>query len=593
MENNYAYIIAILLLTAFLIYKEIKRVNRARLVFRLLAVIIAVASLLFLILPIKYQSERNTDSKSLHFLTPGVTSTELKNESYLTSDSSVFKQFGKRKVRYVADLVYHLQAHPEVSNLIIYGYGLPKSILRNIHADVSIRPAKSPAGILSCSWPDVLSSSETFRIQGKYNNTNNRPVKLLLYGLGTKLDSINIGAEQQFAFTLECKPKQIGKAVYTVIAKQGNQVLEEEDVPFQVVERPKVKVLVLASFPDFEYKFLRNWLLENKYQAYFRTRISKDKFSTEQVNLDVKESDVITSSSFKKYDLIIADDEELGRLSATGDGLSREIAGGLGLIVRLNEAKALSGFTKKFQLSGSTDSINTTYQPVLVDAMQKLETLPVSQPVYISRNAAQLSLVEDRKGKILATLAMVGEGRVAATAIQSTYNWVLNAANTDYAAYWTEMMNRTARKSVKDFRFQFSPKFPTPKDLVSLSFQANPETELPQFSMEGKPLPVQQHLWLPFYWQVNFWHKTTGWNTFEVKPGSKQDIYIYKKTDWMPLKMDHLLKENQMYAKKSKMINENAAKNIEVVEKQVSNWIFVVLLLISIGYLWFETKILQ
>jgi hypothetical protein len=593
MENFYAYIIAILLLTAFLIFKELKRVNRARLIFRMLAVVLAAVSLLFFIIPIKYQSQRKTDLKSLHFLTPGVTAAELKDETYLTSDSAVLKQLGNHGVKYVPDLIYHLRANPAVSNLIVYGYGLPSSLLKKINIAMDIRPSVSPEGIISCSWPDVQSSTETFRVQGIYNNTRKQAVKLVLNGLGTKLDSITIAAGQQLAFNLECKPKQIGKAVYALTAKRGNEIIEEEEVPFQVVERPKIKVLVLASFPDFEYKFLRNWLFENKYQAYFRTRVSKDKFSVEQVNLETKASDGITGSTFKNYDLVIADDEELGHLGAAGEGLTREIAAGLGLIVRINEAKALSAFTRKFQLFASTDSITTLYQPVIVDVGQKLKKLTVNQPVYIGRNGAQLPLVEDQQGKILSSLAMVSKGRVTATTIPATFNWVLGAANADYTNYWTAIMNRTARKTNSDFQFLYSPRFPVQGELVSINFQASPETELPQFSLAGKLVPVQQHQWLPFYWQANFWSKTTGWNPLEVRPGTKQALYIYKKTAWLPLKMHQLLKENQIYGKQLKILMQNKEESIEVAEKQVSDWVFLAVFLFSMGFLWYETKILQ
>jgi len=593
MENNYAYIIAIVLLGIFLIYQELKRVNKARLVFRIFAVILALAAVLCLILPIKYHTSRKTDPKSLHFLTRGVHASDLKKDNYYTSDSSVVKELGKQKISYIPDLNYYLQAHPEVTNLVVYGYGLAPGILKNIGVNTSIIPSAVPAGIISASWPDVISASENFQIQGVYNNVSSKPATLVLQGLGTRLDSISIPANQKATFNLQCKPKQIGRAVYQLIATRESTVIETEHVPFQVIEQPKIKVLVLASFPDFEYKFLRNWLFENKYQAYFRTRVSKEKFSIDQVNLDVQQAAGINAATFKNYDLVIADDEELGQLGSSTAMLAHEIEAGLGLVVRLTEQKSSSAFTNRFHVSGSSDSISSTYQPIIIESKQKLKTLPVIQPLYIAANPTQLPLVQTQQGKILTSLAMVGKGQVTATAVSSSFNWKLHAADADYAAYWAAIMNHTARKSETDFRFQHDPGFPIPAEPVAINFQASPDNEIPAFNYQGKLVPLQQHRWLPFYWQANFWPETTGWNEFSVGQAAKQAIFVYGKTDWASLKAFNLLKENEKYAKSKVSAAKNEDAGVEKVEKLVPDWTFLVLFLISMGYLWFETKILQ
>lgn len=593
MEKQYAYIIAILLVSVFLVYKELKRANSARLFLRLFAVLIAAASLLFLIIPIKYDAVRKGSSRVLNYLTPGATASDLRTEQYYTSDSTVLKVFSKQKVTYIPDLAYYLYEHKDISNLVVYGNGLTPSERKQIAINITFHAPAVPAGIISCSWPKRLSSSETFSVQGIYNNTSKVRVKLMLQGLGTNLDSITINANKQASFSLQSQPKQIGKAVYQISVLQDTGIVESEELPFQVIERPKVKILVLASFPDFEYKFLRNWLLENRYPAFFRTRVSKDKFSTDQVNLDVKESGAITAATFKKYDLVIADDEELARLGGLTANFSREIEAGLGLVVRLNEAKSISSFSKRFQVSGSRDSISRSIKAVITAESKTLKPLPVDQPLFIVANPNQLRLVEDPGGKILTSLAMTGSGRVAATAIATTFNWVLSGANSDYATYWSAVINQTAKKIPENFQWTYGPKFPAVNDQVALTFQSTPEQELPTFRYNGKSLPVQQHMSLPFYWQATFWPAKSGWNTFEVNPGGRQDVFIYKRSGWKALKGYNLIEANKLYAKKPNNYKEVTEAQVETIEKAVSKWIFVCLFFISMAFLWFETKILQ
>jgi hypothetical protein len=42
---------------------------------------------------------------------------------------------------------------------------------------------------------------------------------------------------------------------------------------------------MLSASPDFESKFLKNWLSENGYAVALRSAISKDKFNSEYINI--------------------------------------------------------------------------------------------------------------------------------------------------------------------------------------------------------------------------------------------------------------------------------------------------------------------
>ncbi len=594
MQNFYPYIIAIILLTLFLIYFEIKRTNKKRLIIRILAVTIAAASLLFLIVPVKYSEEIAADLKVINFLTPGVQAEDLTTEIYFTSDSSMLKMLEKSRVTYIPDLLYYLETHPEVTGVKVYGYGLPKAVLNNLEGrTISFHPSALPDGILSCSWPRAIPASEILRVQGTYNNTGNVPVKLSLLGLGTVQDSVMVPAKKQMIFTLSCQPRQTGRAVYQLLTSKDDKKTSSEEIPFEVTELPKPRILVLASFPDFENKFLRNWLFENNYPAFFRTRVSKDKFSTEQINLEGTENTNITASALKKYDLLIADDEELANLGSLSPALHREIRAGLGLLIRLNDAKPLSEFSKAFRISGTADSISTAVVPVLSENTQRLKALPMTQQVYMDGNTGQLSLVKEPKGKVLVSSALNGKGRITATSLSATFNWVLNAANSDYAAYWSQLIKHTSKRFADEFHWTTTPVLPSVSEQVRINFQGPTATALAALTVNDRGLSVQQHLVLPFYWQGAFRADRKGWNDFTTFNIDKQALYIYDTAAWRSLKAAELININTRFQDRHVAASEKEEKSVTELEKHLPKWIFVAFFLLSMAFLWFETKILQ
>lgn len=593
MQNQYLYIIAVVLLAIFLVYHEMQRANKKKLLLRIVAVLVASVALLFFIVPLTYHESQSTDAKAINILTAGVQPSELTQDVYFTTDSGVLKKIGKDRVTFIPDLLYHLASHPEVNGVNVFGFGLAEDVLNNLQdKHVTFRPASTPGGVISCNWPNVLPESDIFHVQGNYNNTSNKPVKLLLEGLGTRLDSVTIPAKRQMTFNLSCQPRQNGRAVYQLLTYNDSEETSRNDIPFQVISRPKIKVLVLAASPDFEYKFLRNWLFDNGYPAFFRTRISKDKFSTEQVNLEDAESLTLSAATLKKYDLVIADDQELGSLGLSNAVLQRAVEAGLGLLIRISETKPLSSFTKALKPTGASDTVTTSIVPVL-SGTRKLKAVPVNQPIYIGPNSRALPLVEDTRGKVLASTTLRGNGSITATSVAATYNWVLNGSIVDYAAYWSALINATSRKSGGDFSWRSKPDFPQVGERVDLIFQQHTDTNLPGLTLNERVLSIQQHLVLPFYWQASFRASRPGWNEFSPAAGKKQALYIYDPGAWGDVKANELLQVNAKFQETQVQTQTDVEKTTKDIEKSISRWVFFALFIISVAFLWFETKILQ
>jgi hypothetical protein len=286
MEFKYIAILTGLLLMAFLIYKEVRRANQARLTWRILASILAVVCFVLLIVPIKYETHVQQNADEVILLTQG---TNLDSVAKLKGKKYALPSVDLKNTKAIAipNLSYFLKSNPNIQKLKIYGYGLSAAELEDLKGyQIVFHPSTNPSGIISANWPAKLKTSESLQVQGTYQNSGSETVKLLLKGLGKTVDSISIEAKSNKSFSFKTNPKQTGKAVYELIALQKKDTLAKEPVPVQVGDQAPMKVLILASFPDFEYKFLKNWLYENQYPLAFRSQISKNKYASDFLNMD-------------------------------------------------------------------------------------------------------------------------------------------------------------------------------------------------------------------------------------------------------------------------------------------------------------------
>jgi hypothetical protein len=593
MENNYFVIAAVVALMLFLIYKEFRRANRARLVLRLLAVFCAVAALPFLYFPIKYHTSKNKEKGELHLLTAGADVTALKGDVYYTTDSSVLVTSRLRNLSYIPDLAYYLQRHEDVQRISIYGYGVEPEdlkILKNYNSE--FHAATMPAGIVSCTWPRELKQTELLQVEGRYHNTTGKKLKIILEGLGTKFDSVTIAANATQLFLLKTQPRQLGRAVYQLTVLSGEDTLQKEQIPFLVNPSPKIKLLVLSSFPDFEYKFLKNWLFEHQYQVVFRTRVSKDKFSTDQLNTPGFSAENINAGLLAKFDGVIADDEELAAMDpAAAAGLRSAINQGLGLLVRMNDVKTLSPPARQFKLYSAADSTAKFFTPVINGQVSKLKQLPAGSDLFVRPDATAQVLVKDQNGKVLVSRELMGNGKITGTVIAATYHWILNGDRADYSAFWSAVISNTIRKEEKSSSWRTIPAFPVKGEETQFVYQSA-TAALPNISIAGQPLVALKNSTIPTELKSIFWPQQVGWNEIKISGNPVEYLFVSVRNEWKELKQYQTLMENKAYFKKQEAEKENDQLLTEILEKQVSKWWFFALFLLSAAFLWFETKLL-
>lgn len=592
MEFKYIAILVSLVLLAFLLYKEVTRTNRARLVWRILANIVAVGCFILLIVPIRYETHVKQNPDEIILLTDGTNTdsiAKLKEKKY-TFPSVNLKN---TKVTTLSNLSYFLKSNPNIRKLNIYGYGLSAAELKNLKGyQITFHPSANPGGIISANWPAKLKTSEPLQVQGTYQNSGSETVKLLFKGLGKSVDSIAIEAKSNKSFSFKTNPKQTGKAIYELIALQKNDTLAKESVPVQVSDQTPMKVLILASFPDFEYKFLKNWLYENQYPLAFRSQISKNKFAFDFLNIDSINLNQINPSSLKKFDILIIDEEELAAISPNErSSINLAVNNGMGLLIRVANTKALTTLSGKFGRFESPVLKGKPLNLIVIEDHHKFNPLPLEQAVFLRANQTDQPIVADTSGKTVVNSSIGGYGKVLVSTLSATYNWLLSGQKTDYATYWSKLLANAARKRNDIQSVNIIPQFPVIHQKMKIIADLVASDRIPQLKIDSILLSPRQNMELPFQWDALYWPQKSGWTNLEVNQAI-EPVYIYKKTDWLALKNQQKLDGTRQFIKNLSTTEAKNKLTDTILEEELSLWWFFAGFLFATGFLWYESRIL-
>lgn len=591
MEFKYIALSIGVLLAIVLIAMELQRKNRQYLVLRLIATVVMVACLILLVFPLEYQVGSYSNSNTVNVLsrgTPADVSLDAGLKS-ISTDRAITRQRKAEKVQYTSDLLAYLHLHPEIKKINLYGYGLSPYELEALKKYViHFKPAPEPQGLVKASWNSQLKNTELLLVQGFYQNSGKTAVKLILEGFGSRLDSNTVKAGGQLRFSLSDRPKQTGKAVYQLLALSGKDTLENEPIPFIVKQAEPGKILLLSAAPDFEVKFLKDWLFGQGYPVMLRNRISKDKFSTDFLNTATENLDRLSAGLLKKISVLIIDEAEFTALTATErESINRASAEGMGLLIRSAGLGA-----QELRESGSSLVLDQTMKDQeLVPKLQRnthtFSALPAGQTQFLKPVAGYTMLVTTN-GKGLVNSRINGAGKILYSVIPSTYNWILDGKNADYTAFWSALLSTGMRKSSTSFSYELSATFPVQAEAIQLRLQNSAEDKVPVVRYQQQILSPLQDPILPFQWELSCWPENAGWNTISIDQ-QEDSFYVYRPEEWSVARNLERLNQNKL-ALDSKSSSISTAGSLETVKQELSLWWFIVGFLLSAGFLWYESK---
>lgn len=594
MNWNITVIIICTLLAALAGYKEFTRPKRTYALLRVIAAITAAIALACIALPIQYNGDSiQKDDHEAILITPGYNTDTL--NGYKTQKLYTLHPGIKRSISNAVLLKgpEDLTADSSITEIHILGDGLNKDQLEQLNGlPVRFYPSKKVQGITAVNWNDRLKAGDELTVQGTYNNSATGKVKLLLKGLSTTLDSVTAGAGENGVFQLNAIPKTTGKSVYNLLAISETDTLEQESVPIQVEAIKPLKILMVTAAPDFESRFLKNWLAQNGYAVAVRSAISKDKFNQEFINLEQLPVGHLSASLLDKFDVVIGDLSVLKSLTGSEAAVLKQqvTQKGLGVIIR---ADSTSHSASWLQNDFTLDRLAIKDAAPVSLSLQgsDVKTAPLNAgPAYINSKADIQALVNDNHEHILAAAALKGAGHLVFTPLGNTFSWTLAGNKKDYARLWSLLIKEAARKSPIESSLSVASAIPAP--LNPLMLQLKSAAAISTIDLNNSAVSPGQQSALPFIWDITGWPASGGWQSVKPGDGTSASFFVYGENEWANIRAlkkqadtkDYISK-NHLHSSVTKQIHKKATIT-------VSKIYFYVLLLIACMFLWVEAKFL-
>ena len=585
-------------LIAYLLWATVRRLNRGRLLWRILASLTAVVSLACIAFDFKYDAPvAESSSGGLIVLTQGadddsVSAFRKKHPGYpvYTLDAEIARREGD-DIEFLSTTA--ALGSSGVQPIHVFGYGLQPYQLTGLNNQQIILHAPSTsAAFESVSWQTQLNSGSPLIVQGSYNNTGDKDVTIMLQGFSTHLDSVILKAGRKQNFQLSTVPRQLGRAVYTLSVSNNKNLLQEQKIPFTVASPEPLRILLLASAPDFENRFLKNWLFSRGYALAMRTTISLNKYHNELLNMNGSMPGRLNGTLLNNFDLVIGDATALAAMGASEKAVLRNaiVQHGLGLIVKVDSITAPAGFfTSGVRFRES--SVNHRQQVKLfgIDSSIKLPVLEMDKPKHVNGSAAQRPLFADKEGNQYAVAGIAGTGRMIHTTLTNTYSWVLQGDTNSYRQVWSSLINAAAKRKPAAEVYTTSPSIVYTGEAVEII--AETSDTLPfRINVNQQMKPVMQQALMPFEWKAIFWPHKKGWQQFVTRDNITKYWYVYEHGGWQQIRARQTIEANRaIVSGRDNEVQETVGVAIQQSNNVLKIYFFIMFIL-SCAYLWIEEK---
>jgi hypothetical protein len=589
---NYIVLGLSLLLLIYLFRKEIIRADKRFLLLRIVLSFLATGFLAFLGLEKSDSGESGQHQDAVVALITKGYQQDSVNDFLRTRKGTTVYTMGDYvgAATRVSDPGF-LAQQGSVKAVHIFGWGLNKNELLSLgNIPVIFHPSPIPSGIRSISWIQTLRPGEELRVQGSYKNSTGSAVKLVLNGFNTSFDSTVIQPATETGFVLKQQPRHLGRAVYSLFAIQGHDTITKESIPLEIKPAGPMKVLMLSSSPDFDNRFLKNWLSENGYEVVTRTLISKNKFSREFLNSELNTLGSIGDELLKNFDVLIADRAALAMLGRQDlRSIEENIsAKGMGMIVKADSLPPGSFYASRFALHHSGNQSREMVKLQLGDS-SSLSPLPVQEAVYIQPMAGSMPLIKDAKTRIFANTALYGKGKIILTTLPNSYSWVLAGKQSEYHSFWSVLLNQAAKKIAVAETWNIMPGIAYVNKPLTLELQTA-AAGIPTGTIGGASVYLQQDEALAFKWSGNYWAQKPGWQGGISMQGNPYYWYAYGGDDWHTVIAASNVLETKQYSIKYPYHTISSAERPAAQDAEVPEIYFLIAFVLCCAALWIRIK---
>ncbi|WP_286074650.1 hypothetical protein [Stenotrophomonas sp. 59] len=364
----------------------------------------------------------------------------------------------------IPDLATGLRQHP-ASTLTLVGAGL---VARDRDAalpgDVRWQAAPAPRGWVALQPPADVAPGGRFEVQAQSRGAAKAKAELL-DPADTVVDRADVAEDGRVQLTGIARAE--GRSIFRLrLLDTEGHVVDTVPVPQQTLPAAPLRLLVRASAPGPELKYLRRWAAD----AGLRVQVQADTGAGLSVGDGVVSLDAATLA---RSDLLLLDERGLAALSAGQLAAVRQaLRDGLGVLVRSAGAPSASarqrlhdlglpvqgdGSSRTLELPGDGDSailvarrgplaagtLPTGYGEE-ADRSSHSAALPSLEALALQAPGSN-ALLHGLDGKAVGGWRAAGKGRIGLLPITDSWRWVLAGRDDRHGELWSGVVATLAR----------------------------------------------------------------------------------------------------------------------------------------------------
>jgi len=364
----------------------------------------------------------------------------------------------------VPDLATALRQHP-ASTLTLVGAGL---VARDRDAvlprDVRWQPAAPPRGWIALQPPADTAPGARFDVHAQAHGVTKARAELL-DPADSVVDRVDVAEDGHVQLSGIARAE--GRSVFQLrLLDAEGHVVDSTPVPQQTLPAAPLRLLVRASAPGPELKYLRRWAADTG----IRVQVQADTGAGVSVGDGAVALD---AASLARSDLLLLDERSVAALSAGQLAAVRQaLRDGLGVLVRSAGAPAASarqrlhdlglpvqgdGSSHALELPGDGDSavlaarrgpLNAGTLPTgygeEADRSSHNAPLPALEALALQAPGSN-ALLQDGTGKAVGGWRAAGKGRIGLLPITDSWRWVLAGRDDRHGELWSSVVATLAR----------------------------------------------------------------------------------------------------------------------------------------------------
>lgn len=409
-------------------------------------------------------------------------------------------------------------------------------------------PPPAVLGLVDMSWRRRLAVGEIQEITGQLQLPEGQSdiyELALISPAGETLSQQRLADTNTFSFQFMTQMAGPQRYFLELVDTRLKQVVRNESVTFDNYVSVPPNILIRQSSPSFETRHIKNWAAKFGSPVTVATQISQSTFISQHVNIDrenlANTADLQSASDWQNYDVVIMDGRALMSLTEQqSQSLYESIQAGLGMLVMADESllSEVGGARVApwidIRLVALTDK--TQNDQTRIFGHKFISQLPI--PTYpteirsIPKGSKLNTLFRDKDDQPVVVSQTIGQGNIAISLINSSYQWKLSSHMPDFSRYWQTLLHALAKPAS-------GPYWLAPTNTVLMSDMQgaticavlNKEAEhisLYQSPESAEvPMTLSQDKINNTKYCGRFWPVDSGWYRFQLTQGALSDALYW------------------------------------------------------------------